>query len=262
MTQPDLLRVEIDGAQPTADQLRYVALHGYGHFTAMQVRGGRVRGLDLHLGRLSSANRELFDVDLDGDLVRHHVRHALGDIADASARVVVVWSDRDDAPMVLVTLRPPGGLPSTPHRVLSVPYQRPLPHLKQVGGAFGQIYHGRRAERQGYTEILLTGPDGSISEGGITNVGFFDGSAILWPNAPQLAGITMRLLESRLPQAGLATRHTAVHTADLPSFSAVFVTNSHGVAPVGQIDDLAIPIDIDLMKQLTEVYETVPWDRI
>jgi branched-subunit amino acid aminotransferase/4-amino-4-deoxychorismate lyase len=262
VTQSDLLRIEIDGAEPTPAQLQYVALNGYGHFTAMQVRGGAVRGLHLHLDRLSSANREMFDVELDGDEIRRYVRHALGDIADASVRVVVVWSDRDETPVVLVTVRPPGGLPSTPHRALCVPYQRPLPHLKQVGGGFGQIYYGRLAERQGFTEVLLTGPDGAISEGGITNVGFFDGSQIVWPNAPQLAGITMRLLESRLASAGLPTRHAAVHVADLPSFSAVFVTNSHGVAPVGRIDDLAVPIDIDLMKRLSTAYESVPWDRI
>jgi branched-subunit amino acid aminotransferase/4-amino-4-deoxychorismate lyase len=131
-----------------------------------------------------------------------------------------------------------------------------------VGGGFGQIYYGRLAERQGYTEVLLTGPDGAISEGGITNVGFFDGTQIRWPNAPHLAGITMRLLESRLASVGLPTRHAAVHVADLPSFSAVFVTNSHGVAPVGRIDDLAVPIDIDLMKRLSTAYESTPWDRI
>ena len=68
--------LEYNGASPTADQLRALALNGYGHFTAMQVRGGRVRGLDLHLARLDQATDELFGISLDGALVRDYVRHA------------------------------------------------------------------------------------------------------------------------------------------------------------------------------------------
>src|ERR1700723_2119708 len=103
--------IEIDGDVPTAAQMQARMLHGYGHFTAMQVRGGRVRGLDLHLERLSRANAELF------------------------------------------------------------------------GAGLGQ--------RAGFDEALLTGPDGLISEGSITNLGCFDGTAVVWPAAAMLPGITM-----------------------------------------------------------------------
>jgi hypothetical protein len=40
-----LLRIEIDGANATADQLRASAFDSFGHFTAMQVRARRARGL-------------------------------------------------------------------------------------------------------------------------------------------------------------------------------------------------------------------------
>lgn len=237
-------------------------MHSYGHFTAMQVRSGAVRGLELHLTRLASANREMFDADVDGDRVRELVRHALGDVADASVRVSLVTADPDDAPVTMVTVRPPSELSARPHRMLSVPYQRPLPHLKQVGGGFGQVYHHRLAQRRGYTEILLTAPDGSISEGGITNVVFFDGTDLVWPTAPQLAGVTMGLVEPRLAAAGLPTRRADVRMAELPSFGAVFVTNSHGVAPVERIDDLALPVADELLGHLTQIYESVAWDGI
>ena len=59
-------RIEINGHGATADQLGFPALVNYGHFTAMQVRNRRVRGLDLHLARLDSATRELFGASLDG----------------------------------------------------------------------------------------------------------------------------------------------------------------------------------------------------
>lgn len=43
----------------------------------MQVRGGQVRGLDLHLERLRSASLELFGRALPNDRVRSYLRAAL-----------------------------------------------------------------------------------------------------------------------------------------------------------------------------------------
>ena len=103
--------IEIDGRPATADDIRLPATVHYGHFTAMQVRDGRVRGLALHLARLDAGNRELFRAGLDGDLVRDRIRHALGTVADASVRVSVLWAGADDATAVMVTVRPPGEPP-------------------------------------------------------------------------------------------------------------------------------------------------------
>ena len=178
-------RIEVDGREATSEQLRAFALGGYGHFTAMQVRNGRVRGLDLHLARLAAANRELFDAALDAAAVRDHIRHALGDTADASVRVY--GCELGDRPSVIVTTRPPGGMPGGPSwKLQSVPYQRALAHIKHVGD-FGQGYYQRLARRNGFDEALLTGPDAVIAEGSITNIGFCDGASIIWPAAPALA---------------------------------------------------------------------------
>src|SRR5258708_19542690 len=83
-------RIEIDGRDATADQLRAVALDAYGHFTAMQVRDRRARGLGLHLARLDAANRDLFGAGLDPALIRDRIRHPLGwDTPPASAPLYV-----------------------------------------------------------------------------------------------------------------------------------------------------------------------------
>jgi branched-subunit amino acid aminotransferase/4-amino-4-deoxychorismate lyase len=86
-----LPRIEVNGHPATAEELSHPALVNYGHFTAMQVRGGRTRGIDLHLARLDSANNVLFGAGLDAQLVRERIRHALGDIQDAAVRVSVFW---------------------------------------------------------------------------------------------------------------------------------------------------------------------------
>src|SRR5258708_1941125 len=184
-------RIEIDGRDATADQLRAVALDAYGHFTAMQVRDRRARGLGLHLARLDAANRDLFGAGLDPALIRDRIRHALGgETRDASVRVYVRESPGGSS--VMVTVRPPGGMPA----------------------------------------------------------------------APMLRGITMQLLELKLAGCGLPSRRAPVHLPGLPSFAAAFVTNARGIAAVGQIDDLALLVDPELMRTLTQAYESAGWDDI
>jgi len=255
------IRIEVDGRAATADHLAAAALGHYGHFTAMQVRDAKVRGLELHLTRLTTANRELFGEELDPDTVLSHIRHALGaDTKDASVRVYV-----QEAPAgglyTMVTVRPPVDMPDVAHRLVSVPYQRSIAHVKHTGD-FGQGYYGRLAEREGYDEALLTAPDGAISEGSITNIGFFTGAEIVWPDAPMLAGITMQLLERHLPKAGLPAIRRPVRLTDLPGFRAAFLTNSRGIAPVRQIDDTVIPTDHGLMSTLHATYASAPWDTL
>lgn len=257
-----ILRIKINGGPATVDQLAYPAIANYGHFTAMQVRGGAVRGLDLHLARLDSATRELFGTGQDGELVRAQVRHALGaDVRDASVRISVFQPDGDERPSIMVVIRPPSDPPAVPQRLTAVEYQRPVPHIKHVG-TFGLIYHGLAAERAGFDDALLTAPGDVIAEGGITNIGFFDGDAVIWPSAPSLAGITMQLVTRALAGRGTPSRRDTVRIADLRSFRSVFVANSLGVAPVGQVDDQVLAIDPGFTQELTEAYESVPWDRI
>jgi branched-subunit amino acid aminotransferase/4-amino-4-deoxychorismate lyase len=254
-------RVEIDGAPATEDGLRDLALSGYGHFTAMQVRDRRVRGIGLHMKRLDAANRELFGAGLDAAELLSFIRHALGDgIRDASVRVLVTES-QGRAPRVTVTVRPPAVMLPGSWKLRSVPYQRAVAHIKHLGD-FGQGYYQRAVQAAGFDEALLTGPDGVISEGSITNVGFYDGATVTWPAAPVLDGTTMQLLESRLGRHGLPSRSAHVRLADLGSFTAVFVANSRGIAPVCQIDDVAIPVDEALMKTLHEVLDSAGWDDI
>ena len=102
------MRIEIEGRPPSAEAL-WAAASGLGHFTAMQVRRGRTRGLELHVARLEAANHELFGVGLDGNRVREFVRHALGDSMDASVRVYV-FETPDDEPVLMVTVKEPAEL--------------------------------------------------------------------------------------------------------------------------------------------------------
>jgi branched-subunit amino acid aminotransferase/4-amino-4-deoxychorismate lyase len=252
------ITLEINGRAATPDELRALALNGYGHFTAMQVRSGRTRGLQLHLDRLEAASREMFGAAPDGGQVRDFIRHALGaEGRHASVRVIIQQPVEQEPPWLTVTVRPPAD-PLPDSRLQSAAYQRSVAHIKHTGD-FGQRYYGRLAERNGFDEALLTGPDGLISEGSMTNIGFFDGTAIVWPAAAVLAGITMQLVQGRL---ALPQRHSPVRIADLGSFEAVFITNSHGVAAVTAVDGRRLPVDSAFTGMLRDSYESVPWDEI
>ncbi|MEV6047111.1 aminotransferase class IV [Streptomyces xanthochromogenes] len=254
--------VEIDGRPADAENLLVPTLTGaYGHFTALQVRDGRVRGLAHHLTRLDRATRELFGPGLDGERVRSLIARALTACGASDAAVRVYVYGPDDAPTPMVVVREPVDMPSTTQSLLSVPYERPVAHIKHLGG-FAQAYYGRLAERQGFTEALLTGPGGVVAEGAVTNIAFWDGTSVVWPDRPSLLGVTKAVLEERLPAYGLTSVHREVTLDGLDAYSAAFVTNSRGIAPVGRVDEREFAVDAELMKRVWRAFEEAPWDVI
>jgi branched-subunit amino acid aminotransferase/4-amino-4-deoxychorismate lyase len=250
------VHIEIDGHRPGTEELWSMA-SAYGHFTAMQVRGGSTRGLALHLRRLAAANRELFDAELDPERVRELIRHALRGVGDASVRVYVFESDEE--PAIMVTVKPPGGV-STPQRLQAVRYQRPDAHLKHL--ATEQAFYSRLARRNGFDDALLTASDGVVAESAIANIGFFDASGVVWPDAPLLHGITMQLLESKLPALGVPSRRAQVRLQDIASFDGAFLSNARGLAAVTQVDVATLPVKAERMKTITDAYASVPWDAL
>jgi branched-subunit amino acid aminotransferase/4-amino-4-deoxychorismate lyase len=255
------MRVEIDGGPPTAAALHHRALVNYGHFTSMQVRAWRVRGLDLHLRRLRDATVELFGTDLDPERVRGYLRSALGDDGAATVRVDVFRLPTAQMPSVMVSTRPPTDAPTEPQRLRSVVFQRAVAHLKHAG-TFPQIYYGGLAGLEGFDDALFVGADGAIFEGGITNIGFVERDHVVWPEGPVLAGVTMQLLERALPVYGMSTSRDTVRLSDVDYFSAVFVSNSTGVAPVGRVDAQELSPDENTMVAIRRAYQAIPWDPI
>jgi branched-subunit amino acid aminotransferase/4-amino-4-deoxychorismate lyase len=242
------VRIETDGRPATAPDL----FSTYGHFTAMQVRDGGVQGLSHHLGRLDAAHRELFGRELSGERVRDLVRHALAGTADASVRVLL-----RDAERVSVSVAEPHDPPATPQRLRSVPYLRPFPHVKHLG-SFAQLEWARRVRLDGYDDALLTAPDGAFAESSIANIGFLrDDGAVVWPDAPQLHGIAMQLVEATTP----STRRV-VRRDDVATFAGAFLVNSIGVVAVASIDDVPLPEPGPLLAGVVDRLAAVPWERV
>jgi branched-subunit amino acid aminotransferase/4-amino-4-deoxychorismate lyase len=249
-------RVEIEGAEPTPERLLAVT-SAYGHFTAMQVRGGRTRGLDLHVERLASSNREVFDAELDPDRIRVLIRHALAGTADASVRVYIHRGD--DGPVTVVTVRSPAEMTS-PQRLRSASYIRPDPHIKHVHTDQG-LYR-EAAQHAGFDDAVLTTPDGRMSETTMANIGFFDETGVIWPDAPMLNGITKQLLERQAADAGISMRERPVRVTEVDALAGAFVSSARGVGLVSRVNDVDLETPQTRVDELIAAYASVPWDEI
>src|SRR5437764_11517411 len=84
--------IEVNGREADPEAVSLLDHEGWGHFTAMQVRGGRTRGLDLHLARLEAAHQDVYGRALGGQEIRNRIRHALDGRPDASVRVYGFWA--------------------------------------------------------------------------------------------------------------------------------------------------------------------------
>ena len=251
----DYVTIEVNGREADQAAASLLDHEGWGHFTAMQVREGRTRGLDLHLSRLEAAHHEVYGRALGGAEVRARIRHALGGRLDASVRVYGYWAG------LIVTVREPHDMPRRPHSMTAVPFQRPLARLKHVG-SWGQGRFRDIALAAGFDEGLLVDEAGRISEGTITNVGFWRDGVVIWPDAPKLAGITMLLLRRQLAVAGIGQAEEPVRVHDLAAYGGMIVCNSHGWAPVSRVDELMIPQDEAFTGVIAAAIDSCPWDEI
>ncbi|RSN20078.1 branched-chain amino acid aminotransferase [Streptomyces sp. WAC 05977] len=251
---------QLNGRTATAEELAPLAFAGFAHFTAMQVRDGRVRGLDLHLDRLRTASLELFGDALPDDRIRSYMREALkSGPADVSLTVTVHL--RGDLE-VLVRTRPPASGPAGPLALTAVEHERALPAFKHTG-EMAKTYYRRRAISEGFDDAAFVDRRGRLSEATIWNLAFWDGDTVVWPDAGLLAGTTMGVVQRRLGALGVPQRVQEVTLAELPGLAGAVVMNSWtpGVA-VRRIGATPLPEAPSFVAALHRAYETEPLTRL
>ncbi|MEU0686024.1 aminotransferase class IV family protein [Streptomyces uncialis] len=256
--------VQRDGRTATAGDLAPLAFAGHAHFTAMQVRDGRVRGLDLHLERLRSASVELFGRALPEDRVRALLRTALADgPADVSLTATVYspageFTAADAEPEVLVRTGEPSSGPPGPLALAVVGHERFLPTVKHVGEV-AKTHLLRRAVEQGFDDAAFTDRAGGFSEATIWNLAFWDGTSVLWPDAEMLRGTTMGIVSRRLEALDVPQRVARITPDDVPELAGAVVMNSWtpGVA-VRRIESADLPQAPAFLEALHRAYDSEP----
>jgi len=256
--------VQRNGRMATVEDLAPLAFAGYAHFTAMQVRGGKVRGLDLHLERLRVASVELFGRALSDDRVRSHLRAAVAaGPADLSLLATVyspageftVAGDRVE-PELLVRTGPAASGPKGPLALAAVEYERAVPAVKHVGEV-AKTYFLRQAVRQGFDDAAFVDRRGRLSEATIWNLAFWDGAAVVWPEAEMLEGTTMGIVRRQLDRLGVPQRSQEVTLDDLPRLAGAVVMNSWtpGV-PVHRIGSVSLPEAPSFLDALHRAFQS------
>ena len=149
-----------------------------------------------------------------------------------------------------------------PLRLQTQVYAREVPHLKHAA-TFGLTRARRQAVQAGFDDALFVDGDGRISEGSIWNIGFVQGEAVVWPEAPMLAGTGQALLQREMADLGLSSTTRPVFLSDLGTFDAAFICNSATPAcAVAAIDGQAFPPAGGLIPRLIDAWRSNPRQKI
>ncbi|WP_309132065.1 aminotransferase class IV family protein [Brevibacterium sp.] len=255
-----------NGKTAEAFDLAPLAFAGFAHFTAMQVRDRRVRGLDLHLTRLREASDVLFGRHLPDEEVLGHLRCALAD-APPNVSLTCFLSSRpgeftpagDDVNFdMLVKITDAATPPAGPLSLDVVEHERHLPRVKHVGEVSKTLLL-RRANARGYDDAAFTDRSGRLSEATIWNLAFWDGESVIWPRAEVLPGVTMQILARRLDALGIPQQSRDVHPSELGAHLSAVVMNSWSPGiPVDRIGDAQLNEAIEFVRLLHMAYAEEP----
>ncbi|WP_405610233.1 aminotransferase class IV family protein [Streptomyces sp. NBC_01511] len=258
--------VQRNGLAATAEELTPLAFAGYAHFTAIQVRGGRVRGLDLHLARLRSASLKMFGQALPDDLVLSRLRTAVRSGPADLSLMPTVYSPAGEftvagpevEPELLVRTGPAAGGPEGPLALALVEHERELPTVKHVGEV-AKTYYLRQAVEQGFDDAAFVDRRGRLSEATIWNLAFWDGESVVWPAAEMLTGTTMGIVRRQLEHLGVPQRTAEITVDDVPALAGAVVMNSWtpGI-PVHRIGSVPLPDAPLFLERLRQAFQAEP----
>ncbi|MFC5184138.1 aminotransferase class IV family protein [Actinomadura harenae] len=254
----------LGGRPATAGELAPLAFAGYAHFTAAQVRGGRIRGLDLHLDRLRTASLELYGRAVPDARVRELLRAAVEAGPDDLSLTATVFSPSGEFTAgggdleVLVRTGPPADGPDGPLALAVVEHERDLPAIKHVG-EIAKTHRLRQAVAAGFDDAAFVDRRGRLTEGTIWNLAFWDGASVIWPDAAMLVGTMMGVVRRRLEGLGVPQAVREVTPADVAGFSGAVVMNSWtpGVE-VNRLGDVALPDGREFVDLLHTAFRAEP----
>lgn len=131
--------------------------------------------------------------------------------------------------------------------------------MKHVG-LFGALRHRRHAQRDGFDDVIFVDAASNVTEVATSNVGFFDGERIIWPDAAVLPGVTMALVDGA--HAG-PTATANVGVTDVEEMRAAFATNAAvGVRSIGSIDGIRLAEGHAILDVLRKEYAGIPAETL
>lgn len=265
-TNASNFQAHINGQPATLSELVPLAFAGFAHFTAMQVRDSKIKGLDLHLARLQKASKEFFGRMLPEEQLISYIKTAIDKGPKDQSLTVTLFSrhgefaaaSMDTEPVVLIRSSAPANGPKGPLRLSRADHERPLASIKHVGEA-GKTYYLHQAIRQGFDDAVFVDRHGRLSEATIWNLVFWDGETVIWPQATMLQGTMMSIVQRQLDRLGIAQRHEEINFERLMGLSGAAVMNSWtpGIA-VTAIDTTVFAVATPFISLLHKAYQAEP----
>ena len=262
--------VQCNNKSARIEDLSSIAFAGHAHMTAMQVRGGKIRGFDLHLKRLQEASLALFSKTIDEKSFKRDLIKVMQNSENDTSIVVNVYSltgeftsTEDNSPLqILIRTSSAFNGPKGPLTLKTFKHERVLPHLKHVG-EITKTYFLRQAIRCGYDDAAYEMNNGCISEASIWNLAFWDGESVVWPKAPMLLGTTMSIIKRQLTNMNVPQREQEVREKNISEFHGAVVMNSWTPAvAVSKINETLVPVSSDFLTLLKNAYQNEPLIRL
>ncbi len=195
------------------------------------------------------------------------IEHSIRRLAEANrvllgnVKLMVQWDREDKGEMFACFIPHRYPTPEELRKGVAVSFleaQRDNPNAKIQNESLRERAEHLMETRNVY-EILLTDASGHLSEGSRSN--FFlinDDELITAPLASVLPGITRGKVLEIAYARGVAVRQRPIHRDELPEAQAAFLTGtSPGVLPVARLDDLGLPVDLPLLRQLQTDFDSM-----
>ena len=257
-----------NGERASATQQAKFGQINYGHFTTVLIQQGAVRGVEHHLCRLRHATAVLFGADLDCSMVRSYIRRGFRSSGLRRARLrITVCSLQHGASLVPVPkvdvflhFAPLAHSSPPPLTIQTQYHQRDLPAIKHLA-TFASYFYQRRARAAGFDDVLFMTAQDLVAEGSFWNIGFWDGRAVVWPQAPILAGTSQALLDEGFRAMDIETRASPIHRNEIGRFCAAFSCNALGYRSIRLIDQHVFSCDA-LTPLLNTAIDQTPWQPL
>lgn len=252
-----ILSVYVNGVPASTEEIGAIAFGAFAHFTAMQVRGGRVRGLDLHLERLRRGSDELFGRHEPDDRIMGYLHDAVAHGPTDCSLVCALTYDGAAGIDVWVRQTAPASVPAGPLALDVASYQRPLAHVKHVGEV-GKRYYAHRARAAGFDDAAFRDMSGRLTEATIWNLAFWDGERVLWPRGDTLDGVTQHIVGRQLHFRGVEQLPRDIREGDLGGLAAVVMNSWTPAVAVSRLGSQALPVDTEFVELLHLAYAEEP----
>ena len=236
---------------------------GISVYEVVRLIDGKLLFLEDHLKRLFSSVKMAGLQPLPQEPIRTNLQKLLAMNPAREGNIKIVLNEKNDGSRHFLVYFVKHRYPTESDykngvRVITYPFEREDPNKKIWRPEFRKKV-AEALEKTSAYEALLTDKQGFIREASRANVFAISSSSLLTPpDAMILPGITRSYIMNISKDMGIPVIFQKLDLNNLKEYDSIFLSGtSTKVLPVSRINEMPIPTDSDLMKQISEQYNYV-----